>query len=214
MSSRHPLVLMALTALFVGNFIIQGAAAQASRPETLADLLLRDDLQKVEARLASAPKTAETLAFQGEVEYRKGNFEQADANYRSALKMDEKTARAHFGLGKLAMARMKTAEAVKLFSRAIELDPKEPLYRFYIADALSLEKKPKEAERHLQEYVKLNPADADRLPMAKAALDVAAAFKGVEMGLVEGPDQPAPMAPSSGTSTTTVMWITSVAMAP
>jgi predicted aspartyl protease len=193
MSSRHLLVLTALTSLFIVPLRDRGLAAQAVQADSIADLLLRDEIQKVESRLASAPRTAETVAFQGEVEYRKGRFEQAESLYRSALQMNEKTARAHFGLGKLAMARMKTADAVRLLTRAIELDSKEPLYHFYIADALSIEKKPKEAERHLQDYLKLNPADPDRVPMAKAALDVAAAFAGVEMGKVEAPAQPAPI---------------------
>jgi tetratricopeptide (TPR) repeat protein len=198
MSSRHLLVLTALTSLFLSGLAEgvgqgQGAAGQASRQETLADLLLKDEIQKVETRLAGLPRTAETLAFQGEVEYRKGRFDRADSLYRAALQMNEKTARAHFGLGKLAMARMKSADAVKSFNRAIELDGREPIYRFYIADALSLEKKAKEAERHLQEYLKLNPADADRVPMAKAALDISAAFNGVEMGEIEAPAQPAPI---------------------
>jgi predicted aspartyl protease len=186
MSSRHLIVLTALTSLLVS----QGALSQTSRADSLADLLLRDDLPKLEARLASAPKTAETVAFQGEVEYRKGRFEQARTLYNSALQSNEKTARAHFGLGKLAMARMKSADAVKSFTRAIELDPKEPLYRFYIADALVLQKKTKEAERSLQEYLKLNPTDPDRVPMAKAVLDVSAAFAGVEIGQVEAPATP------------------------
>jgi len=198
MSSRHLLVLTALTSLFLSGLAegvgqSQVAARQASGADTLADLLLKDEIQKVETRLAGLPRTAENVAFQGEVEYRKGRFEQADSLYRAALQMNEKTARAHFGLGKLAMARMKAADAVKSFSRAIELDAREPIYRFYIADALSLVKKTKEAERHLQEYLKLNPADADRVPMAKAALDISAAFNGVEMGEIEAPAQPAPI---------------------
>jgi len=198
MSSRHLLVLTALTSFFLSGLAEgvvrgQGAAGRAPRPDTMADLLLKDEIQKAETLLAGLPRTAENIAFQGEVEYRKGHFEQAGSLYRAALQMDEKTARAHFGLGKLAMARMKSAEAVKSFNRAIELESREPIYRFYIADALSMEKKTKEAERHLQEYLKLNPTDADRVPMAKAALDISAAFKGVEMGEIVAPDQPAPI---------------------
>jgi len=189
MSSRHLLVLTALTSLLLAR----GANSQAVRTDSFADLLLRDQIQTLQTRLATAPKTAETVAFQGEVEYRKGHFEEARALYRSALKMNERTARAHFGLGKLAMARMKTSDAVKSFNRAIELDGREPQYRFYIADALILEKKQKEAERQLQEYLKLNPADPDRVPMAKSALDISAAFAGVEMGKIEAPPQPAPI---------------------
>src|SRR5437667_12588475 len=119
MSSRHLLVLTALTSLL----IVQRAAAQAPS-SSLADLLLLDQIPQIESLLAAGPRTAETVAFQGEVEYRRGHFEEADKLYRSALQMSEKTARAHFGLGKLAMARLKSADAVKLFSRAIELDPK------------------------------------------------------------------------------------------
>ena len=116
MSSRHLLVLTALTSLFLSGLAEgvgqgQGAAGQASRQETLADLLLKDEIQKVETRLAGLPRTAETVAFQGEVEYRKGRFDRADSLYRAALQMNEKTARAHFGLGKLAMARMKSADS-------------------------------------------------------------------------------------------------------
>jgi predicted aspartyl protease len=191
MSSRHLLVLTALTSLL----LVQGPAGQAAQapPATLADLLLRDQIQQIESRLASTPKTAETVAFQGEVEYRKGHFEEAERLYRSALQINEKTARAHFGLGKLALAKLKSADAVKLFSRAIEMDAKEPIYHFYISDALALERKTKEAEQQLQAYLKLNPTDPDRVPMAKAALDIFAAFRGVDVGQVEAPAQPAPI---------------------
>jgi predicted aspartyl protease len=195
MSSRHLLVLTALTSLLaVHSAAGQTASLQPSaQPATLADLMIRDQIQQVEARLAAAPRTAETVAFQGEIEYRKGRFDEAERFYRSALQMNERTARAHFGLGKLALAKLKSAEAVKQFSRAIELDGKEPIYRFYISDALTLEKKTKEAEQHLQEYVKLNPADPDRVPMAKAALDIFNAFRGIEVGQVDAPPQPAPI---------------------
>jgi predicted aspartyl protease len=192
MSSRHLLVLTALTSLLV----VQSAAGQTAPAPTatLADLMLHDQIQQVESRLAAAPRTAEIVAFQGEVEYRKGRFEEAERLYRSALQMNERTARAHFGLGKLALAKLKSADAVKQFSRAVELDAREPIYRFYLSDALTLEKKTKEAEQHLQEYVKLNPADPDRLPMAKAALDIFTAFRGVEVGQIDAPAQPAPLA--------------------
>jgi predicted aspartyl protease len=188
MSSRHLLVVTALTSLL----IVPRVAAQAPSL-TLADLMLQDQIRQVESRLATAPRTAETVAFQGEVEYRKGHFEEAEKLYRSALQMSDKTARAHFGLGKLALAKLKSADAVKLFTKAIDLDAKEPIYHFYISEALTLERKTKEAEQELQVYLKLNPADPDRVPMAKAGLDVFAAFRGVEVGQIDAPAQPAPI---------------------
>jgi predicted aspartyl protease len=133
------------------------------------------------------------MAFQGEVEYRRGRFEQAETLYRSALRSDDRTARAHFGLGKLALARMKTSEAIRSFNKAIELDPREPLYHFYIADALTLTKKVPEADRHYREYLKLNPMDPDRVPMVKAALDISSAFSGVRMGEVDAPGRVSPI---------------------
>jgi predicted aspartyl protease len=193
MSSRHLLVLTALTSLLLIHTGARAAAAQTPAAPSLADLLLQDQIAQVESRLATAPRNADTLAFQGEVQYRKGHFEEAEKLYRSAIQMNEKTARAHFGIGKLAMAKLKTADAVKSFNRAIQLDTKEPLYHFYLADALTLDKKNKESEAQLQEYLKLSPKDADRVPMAKAALDIAAAFKGVEIGEIDAPPQPAPI---------------------
>jgi len=121
MSRRHLLVLSALTSFLT----IHAATPQAPvRPaESIGDLLLKDDFQSVERRLQSAPRTAETLAYQGEVEFRKGNFEKARTLYQSALQMDEKTARAHFGMGKLALAKVKSKEALASFKRAIQLSP-------------------------------------------------------------------------------------------
>jgi predicted aspartyl protease len=189
MSSRHLLVATALT-----SFLIARSATAQTPPASLADLMIRDQIQQIEARLAAAaPRTAETVAFQGEVEYRKGHFAEAEKLYRSALQMSDKTARAHFGLGKLALAKLKSADAVKLFTTAIDLDAKEPIYHFYISEALTLERKTKEAEQELQAYLKLNPADPDRVPMAKAGLDVFAAFRGVEVGQIDAPAQPAPI---------------------
>ena len=189
MSSRHLLVLTALTTLFIAR----ASAAQAPSAESLADLLLHDKVEQVETRLATAPETAENTAFRGEVEYRKGHFEQAEKLYRAALQMAETTARAHFGLGKLALARMRLTEAVQFFSRAVELEPQEPLYHFYISDALMAGRDVTESKRHLQEYLKLNPPDPDRIAMARATLDTYGAFTGVEIGEVDSPLRPSPI---------------------
>jgi len=194
MSSRYVLVLAVVTSLIYSPSL---PAAAAQTPTTayvsFAELLLRDQIPQLEARLAAGPHNAETTAFQGEVQYRKGRFEEAEKLYREALRLNDKTARAHFGLGKLALARMKAPEAERSFKRAVDLDGKEPLYRFYLSDALSLRNKGREAERQLQEYLKLKPDDPDRTPMAQSALDVFAAFRGVEMGAIDAPAQPAPI---------------------
>src|SRR6266446_1862105 len=108
--------------------------ALALQLPSVADLLTRDEVQQAEALLDKQPRTAESVALRGEIEYRKGNFDRAVALYKEALGMNAKTARAHYGLGKLAIGKLKTKQAIQEMMRAIELDPKEPLYRFYASD--------------------------------------------------------------------------------
>jgi len=192
MSRRHLLVLPALTSLLA----VCTAAPQAQvRPAiSIADLLLKDEIQKAEGILQSAARSAETLAYQGEVEFRKGNFEKAQTLYQTSIQMNEKTARAHFGLGKLAMAKVKSKDAVASFKRAIALDPMEPLYHFYAGEALELNKNTLESKMQLEEYVRLKPHDdEERLTQAKAGLALIAAFGNKDYAVVDAPQQPAPI---------------------
>jgi predicted aspartyl protease len=192
MSRRHLLVLSALTSFLTINALTPQAQVKPSA--SIGDLLLKDDLQAAERLLQSAPRSPETLAFQGELEFRKGNFEKARSLYQSAIQMNEKTPRAHFGMGKLAMAKVKSKEALASFKRAIELDAKEPLYHFYASEAADLEKNTLESRKQLEEYVRLKPLnDDDRLTEAKAGLALLAAFGNKEYAVIEAPKEPAPV---------------------
>src|SRR6185436_19967271 len=115
MSSRLALIIMALT-----SFLPQ-------KTTSVADLLSKDQVAEAEAQLNKEARNARTIAMRGELEYRKGNLDQAATLYKQALAMDPKTARAHFGLGKLAMAKLKGKEAVQEIALAIQLEPTEPL---------------------------------------------------------------------------------------
>jgi predicted aspartyl protease len=192
MSSSPLFVLMALTSLLV----LPGAAANASQAPpsgSIADLLLKDDFDQAEALLDKQPRTAQAVAFRGEVEFRKGNFERADALYKESLKMDGKTARAHFGLGKLAMAKMQGKEALKEIMQAVELDPKLPLYRLYASEAWGIEKNYKEQQKHLEEFLKLSSDDADRIQEAKAGLEMLKTLGTDDIAVVTAPENPAPI---------------------
>ena len=136
----------------------------------------------------------EPVALRGEIEFRRGNFEKAASLYNESLKMDDAAAGAHFGLGKLALAKLKAKEAIQSFTRAIELDPKEPLFRLYASEAWALEKNIAEQRKQLEEYVRLNPDyDPDRLSEAKAGLEMLQALGSEEIGAVEAPENPAPI---------------------
>jgi len=186
------IALMALTSLLVlpGNSC---ALAQTAKPDSVADLLLKDDIRQAEALLDKEPRTAASVAFRGEIEFRRGNFDRADALYKEALKMDSKTARAHFVLGKLALGKVNPKQAIQEMTRAIELDPKESLYRLYASEAWGLDKKYTEQRKQLEEYVRLNPKDDERLIEAKAALEMLHAFGTEDVAVVQAPENPAPI---------------------
>ncbi len=187
-SSPLVLVLMALT-----SFLLPGAAIQAAQPGSVADLLLKDKIQQAEALLDKQPRTAESVALRGEIEFRKGNFQRADGLYREAIRMDAKNARGHFGLGKLAMAKVKSKVAVEEIKRAIELDPKEPLYHLYASEAWGIEKNYAEQQRQLEEYLRLNPDDPDRVNEAKAGLEMIKALGTTDVAVVTAPENPKPI---------------------
>ena len=189
MSSSPLIVLMALTSLLM----LPGTAAQAAQPGSVADLLLKDEVQQAEALLAKQPRTAETVALRGEVEFRKGNFAQADALYKEALRLDAKNARGHFELGKLAMSKVKGKLAVEEMKNAIELDAKEPLYHLYASEAWSIEKNYVEQRKQLEEYLRLNPNDPDRVTEAKAGLEMLKVMGTTDVGVVTAPENPAPI---------------------
>jgi predicted aspartyl protease len=182
---------MALTSLLVPGAFPAGSAPLQSG--SVADLLLKDEIQQAEALLATQPKTPENVALRGEIEFRRGHFDLAETAYRDALKMDPKNARAHFGLGKLAIAKVKPKQALQEINRAIELDAKEPLYRLYASEAWGLDKNYVEQRKQLEEYLKLNPKDEDRLTEAKAGLDMLKAFGTEEVAVVHAPENPAPI---------------------
>jgi len=181
MSSRLALIIMALTSFW------------PQKSASVADLLLKDQVAEAEAQLNKEARTAGTIALRGEIEYRKGSLDQAGSLYQQALKMDPKTARAHFGLGKLAMAKLKDKEAVQEIARAIELEPSEPLYRLYASEAYALQKNYVEQMKQLQEYIRMNPNDPDRLAEAKAGYDVLRALGAKDIGVVVAPQNPAPI---------------------
>jgi len=190
MSRRHLLILVALTS----SVLAVCAGPQTTPANNVRDLLIKDDIQQAEAILQRTPRTAESLAFQGEIDFRKGNFEKARTSYQAAIQMNEKTARAHFGLGKLALAKVNSKTALTEFRRAIALDPTEPLYHFYASEAADLEKSTAESKKHLEEFLRLDRHDdEDRLIEARAALALMAAFRNKEYGVVKAPDQPVPI---------------------
>jgi predicted aspartyl protease len=188
-SSLLVLVLVAFSAFLV----LPGASAFPAHAGSVADLLLKDDIPQAEALLDKQPRTAESVALRGEIEFRKGNLDQAGVLYKQAIAMEAKNGRGHFGLGKLAMAKVKGKTAVEEMKRAIEFDPKEPLYHLYASEAWGIEKNYVEQQKELEEYLRLNPNDPDRVNEAKAGLEMLKTLGTADVAVVTAPDNPAPI---------------------
>src|SRR5262249_5656791 len=148
------------------------SAFQASKSDSVADLLLSDDIEQAEAVLDKEPRTAESVAFRGEIAFRRGNFTDADSLYRESLRLNDNTARAHFGLGKLALAKMKTDDAVRQFKRALELEPREALFHLYASEAYGIDKNYAAQKTELAAYLKFATNDPDRIAEAKATQEM------------------------------------------
>lgn len=76
--------------------------------------------------LADAPESAEAHEFAGEVQFRRGEFAGADAEFKTAVEWDPRFALAWWGLGRVAECTSMNKTAVEDFHRAYELNPKDP----------------------------------------------------------------------------------------
>ena len=76
--------------------------------------------------LADAPDSAAAHEFAGEVLFRRGQFAQADAEFKNAVGLEPRFAPAWWGLGRVAECMSMNKTAVEDFHRAYELNPKDP----------------------------------------------------------------------------------------
>jgi predicted aspartyl protease len=76
--------------------------------------------------LADAPESAAAHEFAGEVRFRRGEFAEADAEFKSAVEWNPRDALAWFGLGRVAECASMNKTAVEDFHRAYELNPNDP----------------------------------------------------------------------------------------
>src|SRR3989454_9770042 len=189
--SRSPglAILMGLAWLW----LLHTSGSVAAQTGSVADLLLKDEVQQAEALLDKQPRTAQNVALRGEIEFRRGNFDRASELYKEALRIDAKNARAHFGLAKLAMGKVKGKQAVEEMKRAIELDPKEPLYHLYASEASAIEKNYVEQRKQLEAYLALNPDDPERVVEARAGLEMLKVLGTTDVAVVTAPENPAPI---------------------
>lgn len=76
--------------------------------------------------LSDRPESAAAHEFAGEVRFRRGEFAEADAEFKTAVEWDPRFALAWWGLGRVAECASMNKTAVEDFHRAYELNPNDP----------------------------------------------------------------------------------------
>ena len=76
--------------------------------------------------LKDAPESAAAHEFAGEVRFRRGEFAEADAEFKAAAEWDPRFAMAWWGLGRVAECASMNKAAVEDFHRAYQLNPNDP----------------------------------------------------------------------------------------
>jgi tetratricopeptide (TPR) repeat protein len=75
--------------------------------------------------LMDAPESAAAHEFAGEVRFRRGEFAEADAEFKAAVEWDPRFALAWWGLGRVAECASMNKTAIEDFHRAYELNPND-----------------------------------------------------------------------------------------
>ncbi len=124
--------------------------------------------------LADAPESAEAHEFAGEVRFRRGEFAEADAEFKAALEWNQRLALAWWGLGRVAECTSMNKTAVEDFHRAYELNPKDPR----ILGTWILRLKGQERIDALNRYEAMLTGDRDVLDELRQRAELAKAMNG------------------------------------
>src|ERR1700724_2364568 len=102
--------------------------------------------------LAALPQSALAHAMRGDVYFRQALLPEAESEYKAALKLDDKCARAWLGMGRINAAVARPKSAKQAFIRAHELDPLDGDVLYDWALRLPYPQNVAELEKHLAEY--------------------------------------------------------------
>lgn len=142
-------------------------------------LLKADDVKAAEdisqKALLALPESALLHATRGDVHFRRGKIPEAESEYKSALKLDEKSPRGWLGQGRVDAVLARNSKAKAAIAKAHEIDPEDgdAFYEWairlpYPENVAALEKHLAEfhndaaVERHEREYMEFVKAIAGR----------------------------------------------------
>jgi tetratricopeptide (TPR) repeat protein len=159
--------------------VIEAQPSAEAYSGLVRSLLKQDDVKAADESsqkaLAALLQSALAHAARGDVYFRRGMIPEAEDEYKAALKLDDKTARAWLGQGKVDAVFVRHSKSKAAIAKAHELDPDDgdALYEWairqpYPQNVAALEKhlaefhNDAETERHEREYAEFVKAIAGR----------------------------------------------------
>ena len=107
-------------------------------------------------------QTDRQMVRQGNAQFRKGNYEDAEVSYRKAIEKNDRNAQANYNLGNALMAQHKDSSAIRQFEAAAKLEtaPKRKAQAYHNMGVVCQQKKMfGEAIEAYKEALRWNPAD-------------------------------------------------------
>jgi len=133
--------------------------------------------------VGDAPESPAAHEFAGEVRFRRGEFAEADAEFKAALEWDPRSALAWWGLGRVAECTSMNKTAVEDFRRAYQLNPNDPrilatwMYRMSGQERLDA----------LKRYEAMSAGDPNVLKELQQRTELGKALKGREIMTLASP---------------------------
>ena len=136
--------------------IVDAKPSAEAHAGLVRSLLKADDVKTAEESsqkaLAAFPESAIIHAVRGDVYYRRGLVPQADDEYKAALKLDDKCARAWLGQGKVDAVYVRRSQSKTAIAKAHDLDPDDSDAFYEWAIRLPYPENVAALERHLAEF--------------------------------------------------------------
>jgi tetratricopeptide (TPR) repeat protein len=136
------------------------------------------------------PAWAQTQSLNGAVLLRLGDFEAAEASFKSCLRRNPQLPEGLIGMGRLHLSRLQEKEALASFKKAISLNPRLADAHYYSAEAYGLSRG-QEAQIHaLEKYLSLQPlSPPERVQNARSTLQFLKSCHNLELDRVETQEQ-------------------------
>ncbi|MGZ4860845.1 MAG: aspartyl protease family protein [Candidatus Angelobacter sp.] len=136
--------------------IIEGGRSEEAYSGLVRSLLKADDVKAADEAsqkaLAALPDSTAIHAARGDVYFRRGMIPQAEDEYKAALKLDDKSARAWLGQGRVDAVYTRHGKAKTAIAKAHELDPQDSDAFYEWAIRLPYPENIAALERHLAEF--------------------------------------------------------------